>query len=70
MVTYFNSPRKQNTTSQGANEDSVGISNAYFNISKVVPKVEEVLLGTFHLHLQKVVLCLLEHKYNPRCYQV
>lgn len=59
-----------NTASQGANGDPKGISTAYFNISKVVSKVEEVLLGTFHLHLQKVVFCFLEHKYNPRCCQV
>lgn len=36
------------------------------DVRQVVQQVEEALLGTLHLHLQEVVLCLLEKKQKPR----
>ena len=41
-------------------------TEAYLDVRQVVQQVEEALLGTLHLHLQEVVLCLLEKKQKPR----
>lgn len=37
----------------------------YLDVRKVGAKVEEVLPGTFHLHLQKVVLGFLQSEHSP-----
>ena len=47
--------------------DALGMGMvAYLDVRQVVQQVEEALLGTLHLHLQEVVLCLLEKKQKPR----